>query len=136
MQKTISDPVVTLESILNTKLEQAALSPYETITNVNTKLSTKLEQSDLTPYVQNKSPTVYLTENEFLGEEAHLLENVTIYKNKITGNNGGNKTETAYTLTNLKSELDLRYNLNTTHTAAIQTVFNAQVNNVNPILAT
>ena len=38
LQKTISDPVLALESILDTKLEQVALSPYATITNVNTRL--------------------------------------------------------------------------------------------------
>ena len=82
----------------------------------------------------NKSPTVYLTENELLGEEKHLLEDIKIYKNKLTGYNGDNSTEAAHTLTNLKSELDLRYNLNTIHTAAIYTVTQSQVNNENPIL--
>ena len=134
LQKTISDPILTLESILNTKLEQADLSSFETITNVNTKLSAKIEQSDLTPYVLSRHPILHLTENEMVGEEAHLLEFVKIYKNKLTGNNGGNQFETDYSLTNLKAELDLRYNLNTTHTAAINKVTQSQVNNENPIL--
>jgi len=132
--QTIVKTLLDFASGLAYKKRLKASNTEVKIVDKNSKPLDKLEQDALVPYVLNKSPTVYLTETEMLGEEKHLLEDIKIYKNKLTGYNGDNSTETAYTLTNLNSELDLRCSLNTTHTASINTVTQSQVNNENPIL--